>query len=270
MLSLPNFQERQGVWALKKKHRVMRVKLRAKAITFFQRAYAKLFREYAKLSYAILFPETILIHVGKSGGSSLRLALNQIGVQYSVIHVMPVPIVRERARYYLLLRSPVSRAISAFNWRYKLVVTDEVQKTRFPGEYEILKNYGSINNLAEALYTEGNANADAIADFRSIHHLKESIAYYFSVIPVSRLKSRIAGVLFQESMATDFERLFNKPLPGFSEKRNKKPIDDVLSDRAKRNLVRILESDYTTIEELFNLGFVSRETWDYVQCERRE
>lgn len=52
------------------------------------------------------------------------------------------------ASYLVVVRNPISRTLSAFNWRYKLVVEQDAQRHRFPGEYEALSRHGSLNSLA--------------------------------------------------------------------------------------------------------------------------
>lgn len=54
-------------------------------------------------------------------------------------------------KYVIVLRNPIKRFISAFNWRYKLVIDDKTQTNRFIGEKEILEHYNCVNNLAEKI-----------------------------------------------------------------------------------------------------------------------
>jgi hypothetical protein len=60
----------------------------------------------------------VLIHVGKSGGTSLRRAPEQtdLGREMHVVHIMRPPI-RPSLEYYIVARGPIGRALSAFNWR---------------------------------------------------------------------------------------------------------------------------------------------------------
>lgn len=62
---------------------------------------------------------SVLIHVGKSGGTSLRTALKEteLGAHMHVVHIRKPPI-RSNLSYYIVARGPISRAISAFNWRH--------------------------------------------------------------------------------------------------------------------------------------------------------
>lgn len=82
----------------------------------------------------------IYIHIGKCGGTSLFKTIQDSPVvarsfsRIDWVHIV-TPAYRPEASYVVVLRNPVSRALSAFNWRYRLVVEEGGQKTRFAGEY---------------------------------------------------------------------------------------------------------------------------------------
>jgi hypothetical protein len=93
------------------------------------------------------------IHVGKCAGRSLWEAIKVspvVSARFSVVHKVHVrrPTRRRADRYLIAVRNPISRALSAFNWRYWLVVETENQASRFPNEMRILRYYGNLNNLA--------------------------------------------------------------------------------------------------------------------------
>lgn len=134
--------------------------------------------------------QLVFVHVGKCGGTSVKKAWRTAGVEIHEVHIEPVK-ENAHARYIILLRDPIAREVSAFNWRVNLVVSARRplislpwvrwnwrwQRFQFDREYEILKRYGDINTLAEALYDGDTPNEEAVEDFRCIHHLKESIAF---------------------------------------------------------------------------------------------
>ena len=126
--------------------------------------------------------ELVYIHIGKCGGSSLRKAITDSTIvkeRFERVHYVHInkPPVLKNARYLIVIRNPIQRAISAFNWRYKLVVEDEVQRNRFEGEWEVLKKYGTLNNLAAALYVDQVLDLNVSNQFQIIHHLKENISF---------------------------------------------------------------------------------------------
>lgn len=203
----------------------------------------------------------IYIHIGKCGGASLWRAVKDSELvksqfkQVERIHISKPPVLR-RANYLVIVRNPIMRMISAFNWRYKLVVDDEVQKNRFEGEYEILTKYGTLNRLAESLYTNDQLNQDVADEFRTVHHLKEDIAYYLADLLPNLKREQIFCVLATETLDRDVERLLNvKSIPRTHENSSTAPKEKkYLSDIAYGNLKRFLKNDYECIERLLELN----------------
>ncbi len=193
-------------------------------------------------------PNTVLIHIGKCGGSTLRTALEQIADTFPVqiVHVEK-PIYNADHSYIIVARGPISRVISAFNWRYKLVVTDGTQHDRFKGELEVLRRYESLNTLAEALYdNDGNPNQAAHNDIRKIHHLREDISFYLSELLQQCQPEQITAVLMQENLNADIQRVFGVTA-GEREKDNSKASANTLSDQAEQNLRRFFRPDYEAL-----------------------
>lgn len=64
----------------------------------------------------------IYVHVGKCGGASVLSALQQSDLvaqfftSLTKVHLRKPPIHR-RSQYLLVVRNPIARAVSAFNWR---------------------------------------------------------------------------------------------------------------------------------------------------------
>jgi len=204
------------------------------------------------------------IHVGKCGGSTLVRILPKSPVasrQYSELahtHVR-APSYDPDDHYIISLRNPVGRAISAFNWRYKLVVTEEKQKSRFNGEWDALAQYGSLNELALALYRDDRLCEVAAAQFRTIHHLKEDIAYYLAPLLGSIRPEQVFAVLLQETLNQDI-REFLGVANNLYFRRNEDGIDPSckrLSVQAFTNLKRFLADDYRCISALQAFGALS-------------
>lgn len=213
-------------------------------------------REYGDSADSLVY-----IHIGKCGGVTLSKALdnselvNRRFTKITKVHVAKPPILR-KASYLILVRNPISRALSAFNWRYKLVVTDEEQKTRFTGEYEILKKYGTLNAIAEQLYSDGELNRDVAREFRTIHHLKEDIAFYLAELLDRISPSQIYAVFSTESLDDDIlnllgvsatEKVHENASVTDSEKK-------YLSEAASSNLRRFLAEDYRALEKLLSFS----------------
>lgn len=207
----------------------------------------------------------IYIHIGKCGGSSLWDAIQRSPVvndQFKTTHKIHIkkPPILQKARYLIVVRNPIERAISAFNWRYKLVVEDEVQVNRFKGEYDILLEYKSLNAMAEALYdTDGELNLRTNRQFRTIHHLKESIAFYLTDLLSHLYPEQLFAVLATETLDQDIANA----LQIGSVPKNHSNKDSVqseklwLSNSAKLNLHRFLADDYVCVEKLLHLARIS-------------
>jgi hypothetical protein len=211
---------------------------------------------------------TVLIHVGKCGGTTLKKAIRatEWNGAFAGVHVRRPP-VRRDLKYYILVRNPVRRAISAFSWRYRLVVEEDGQRGRFPGEYEALKKFGTLNSLAESLYSAGGA-ADIAAhrEIRKIHHLREDIDFYLGDLLRFVEPGQIVEVLTQETLNDDILRIFNYE-NRLREKHNAAKPEDAapetgaLSGVAERNLRYFFRRDYDCLMRLYCMGKISKEAF---------
>lgn len=207
-------------------------------------------------------PQTLfVVHVGKSGGTFLKKVLPLSAIiknEFSVvrtIHALKVPR-HKRSQYLILLRDPVDRSLSAFNWRYSLVVTGG-EPGRFVNEARVLNHYRSLSSLAEELYKGDELNKSAASAFNSVHHLREDISFHlealhhrispgqlYAVISQSRLNRQINEILGVEVEALPRENTSSPCLPGQA----------TLSDLARKNLLRFLEREYQFLDWLSALS----------------
>ena len=204
--------------------------------------------------------QIIYVHIGKCGGASLWRAINESTVlkdrfaRIGKVHIVRPPFLNN-ANYLIVVRNPIKRALSAFNWRYKLVVEDAEQKDRFPGEYDVLNKYTSLNALAESLYEGEVLNEAAAKDFRMIHHLREDIAFYIGSLVNKVRKDQIFGVLATETLDDDISRILGVPkVEKVHENSSQMKSEKMhLSETAYNNLRLFLKDDYTAIEKLLEL-----------------
>ena len=205
--------------------------------------------------------ELIYIHIGKCGGLSLLDAIDRspvVGQNFSTtskVHVSKPPILA-KSKYLIVVRNPISRALSAFNWRYRLVVDDAVMKDRFKGEYDILKRYGSLNTLSEALYNNGNLDKRVAKDFRAIHHLKEDISFYISDLLKKVTSDQLFAVMATEFLDQDIAR--DLGVQNVKRKNVNRPSVSKgkaeLSEKGRENLRLFLSEDYAAISKLLDLA----------------
>ncbi|MCH2094032.1 MAG: sulfotransferase family protein [Rhodobacteraceae bacterium] len=206
----------------------------------------------------------VYVHIGKCGGASLWSAIrksDRIANSFrSVrkIHVEKPPILK-RARYAIVLRNPVVRAVSAFNWRYKLVVEDG-KREKFPNEREILKKYQTINTLSENLYDADGLNTQVAHDFNHIHHLHENISFYLTDLLKSVSREQIFFVLSTETLDADVAALTGiKKVARIHENAHKTDTrKKALTTSGRANLKRFLADDYQAIEDLLSLNHTTQ------------
>ena len=205
------------------------------------------------------------IHVGKCAGRSLWEAIKVspvVSARFSVVHKVHVrrPTRRRADRYLIAVRNPISRALSAFNWRYWLVVETENQASRFPNEMRILRYYGNLNNLATGLYLSSGELDEAVArDFLSIHHLRENIDFYLGTLLPKIDASQIFGVVTTEFLAEESSALLGvDDLQRIHSHAPRVPnLMKNLDEGATRNLRRFLRPDFLVLEKLSEMVAMS-------------
>lgn len=202
----------------------------------------------------------ILIHVGKCGGLSLRNALTEsprLSRDYDKILVAHLrePPVCQNAHYMIVIRNPIKRAISAFNYTYRRVVEKGVRRSESPEEYEILKKYKTLNSLAEQLYVRGYLQHEVAADFEKIRHLHERISFYLRNFLAHVKPEQIQFVLAQETLDRDIEYILGVNnrhkihCPGAIVEIDK----TFLSDEGYFNLKRYMADDYIALKQLLSI-----------------
>lgn len=198
--------------------------------------------------------DTVFVHIGKCGGSSVIEELKKKNIKFFEKHVDTFKF-RKNKKYIIIIRNPISRFVSAFNWRYKLVVEDGVQADEYEGEKELLEKYKSANNLAESIFNENN---ELVLDFQKdkfyIHHIKEDINFYIGDLLKKCKKENILAVLATETLNDDLKRHFDIELKSHLKKNTKKTP---LSSLAVTNLVKYFEKDYDCIEKLNDMNLLT-------------
>ena len=207
------------------------------------------------------------VHIGKCGGSTVQKLLTVSPVvteNYSSFfeaHINGV-VVDSSCDFLFCLRNPIDRAFSAFEWRKKLVLEDALpdQVRRFPGEARILRHYKSLGSMARLLYrSDGRLDQAVARDFRAVHHLRESIAFYCLPLLGVLTPNNILGVVCQETLADDCARILAVDPAALQERSNasKRRIDRDLDSEAVNNLKRFLVEDYQSLAALWGLGALS-------------
>ena len=197
---------------------------------------------------------TVFIHIGKCGGSTVREELRRNNIKFIEKHLTKVKF-RKDKKYIIVIRNPIARFVSAFNWRYKLVVEDGIQENKYPGEKKLLEKYKTANNLAESIYA---SDTKPVLDFKKeefyIHHITEDIDYYIGEFLSECRRENIIAVLVTETLNDDMQLHFDIEITSHI-KENKQ--DYLLSELAIRNLTRYFEKDFKCIDTLNKMGLLT-------------
>jgi hypothetical protein len=212
----------------------------------------------------MLTPETRfdLVHVGKCGGSSVVEELRHRGFAFEHIHMRrPRPVVGRR--YVVLVRDPVARFVSAFNWRYHLLagdllpaarVQDPIARMRHRTELEFLTQFDSVNEFAERLVRHGEHEVSALTTLMHlIGHVPQGFAWYLDEL-LGRIEPRqLAGVIATERLPDDFEALFGFR-PSAARNRLDASRSTALSPQGRAHLAREFSAEYRTLGRLAELA----------------
>lgn len=201
----------------------------------------------------------VLVHIGKCGGRSVKKALarsvlwhlryRRVVVWHTLSEKRPI----EGADYVIVVRNPIRRALSAFNYRYSQVVLEDSDPREFSGEREALLRYATLNTLAEALYANGQIQEEACSAYNAIHHLgDESITEYLRPIIEAELCGQVVAVLRTESLLQDALNKMGLRV-GHKHDFGSKSVEERsrLSEKAIKNLRSFLAEDYATLKKFF-------------------
>ena len=212
----------------------------------------------------ILSKRLQFVHVGKCGGSTIVKLLSVSHVvadRYASVYESHVDgvVIDSECDYLFCLRNPVARALSAFEWRKKLVLEDACpnQVHRFSGEANVLKSYGSLSSLARSLYgQDGRLQQHVARDFDLVHHLRESISFYLNPLMGVLHSSNVLGVICQETLVEDCREILAVDASSVFERRNENRSLSVsdLDPIVLINLKRYLVQDYSCLSQLWSLG----------------
>ena len=232
-----------------------------------------------------------LIHVGKSGGSTV---VQTLGVsQYHTIK----PRFKPNEQYIIWLRNPISRFVACFNmskYHYYWHNRSEALRIRcgfpdlgnnperperpegnkipiLPSQYGYMINYfDTANEVAESLDSVDSRRKQIATSLinHAYGHLASGLGWYTdSGQFIRRHKANIYFVGRQEQMDADMNLLCDKiglprieSLKKWRENRYSPPESKLLSARAVANLKNHYKHDYAALDVLLELGFIDTAT----------
>jgi len=218
------------------------------------------------------------IHIGKTGGTTMRHILSKSKYNINVIHLSHR--INWRKKCFTWIRNPIERYVSTFNFMYK-ILTCEIPNEPLTldnciaplriGERKargyaysksldtLLVSFGTANLLAEALSDpEKKRDAEKVL---KMEHFSHDIFYYIGG-HIDDLK--FVGTC--ENMTDDIKKLcsiFNIDLEYNNERiRHNKDTDTFLSAKAIENIKQHYIRDYECIFSLFEKNLISKDTYD--------
>ncbi len=210
-----------------------------------------------------------IIHIGKCGGGSLKKELRLKNKEFEGCHCNK-PIIKEKFKYIILIRDPINRFISAFNWKMFRCTTKEgydfedLKIQDNINEIEGYKYWKDINNFAENLYDKnGNINDMALKLIENSNHLHFDINYYLEEI-LPFLNRNNCDIIRYEYYHDDINKVFN--IESISSKSHvyTKPYNKYISDKGIQNLRKFLEKDYNCFHKLRGKNIINKEYYQNI------
>jgi len=129
--------------------------------------------------------KNVFVHVGKCGGTSVRMALRSVHIDFNEIHVRVVQgcSLDSPRNWIVSVRNPIDRAVSAFNWRSPRNAGQGGSTHASTQEIEekFYACFATVNQFAEAL-GDGSACGALARKMLNEHvaHLGMGLEFYFA------------------------------------------------------------------------------------------
>jgi hypothetical protein len=201
-----------------------------------------------------------LVHVGKCGGASASIELSRHGFRFDHVHLRRPQAAADRC-YVVLVRDPIARFVSAFNWRRQLMLEggfrgseDPISRLRHDAERTLLNSFKDVNSFAEALVPRPGYDVSPILTMMQvIGHVPQGFAWYLDGLLDRITPTQLIGVVQMERFESDIERFFGfKPKARLHSNASSSVI--TLSELATTNLARVLALEYEALEKLSTLA----------------
>lgn len=218
-------------------------------------------------------PETVFLHIGKTGGTTLKRLIIKIQkrdkVEKKAVYLTHgaalenVFAVHPDLKIACIIRDPISRFVSGFNSRLRAGRPSHDRRWT-PAEASAFSYFPTAESLAIA-FSSDDARLQSAAMFamNAIAHLRRDYAHHFSsaeyvrsnadrfslVVPIDQLNEQLPtlltalGVRYQEE-DLDFKREHVAP----------KELRSDLSEEARKNLRSVLSQDYEIYNELMSIS----------------
>lgn len=214
----------------------------------------------------LLYPTgNCMVHVGKCGGSTIKYVLRGNGKEddYTIAHTFPI-FFSKNINYYLQLRHPIERLISAYNWRHTRLIIDGDQRKDDYGEYDTLKAYENLDEIARALYTNGQENKRVVKQLNRVRHVRKGIHFHINnLVKYDQARDAIKGVFCQETLSDDVMRILGHEIEIHRNVNSRAVLPKDISAEARQNLMRYAAKEYETLKTLYDWGLLPEKQYEY-------
>ena len=217
----------------------------------------------------------VFIHIGKSGGTTIRKTMKKFNIKITQIHLEQV-IYQPNTKYIIWLRDPLTRFVSAYNFASDFINNNdninEIIKSEGKRFIDLVNYFNNSNELAENIYKDklayelmsySNYDKCNIRCSNHINHINKGIAYYLNNGQFIKNYHKDIFVGTLENIENDINTLQKKL--GITElgEINSQKWDKIktnkskyLSPLAKQNLKKFYEKDYYCIELFIHYGLI--------------
>lgn len=196
-----------------------------------------------------------LVHIGKCGGGTVRKELKKNNIEFEVVHCSK-PKILENYKYIILIRDPINRFISAFNWKMFRRLDQGHKECKNSDEIEGFKYWKNINNLAEKMYnSKGNIRKSASKLIDSCNHLQKDINFYLDDL-LNHCNKNNCKVIRYEYFKEDISKVLGIHSVESNVHVYNKYYSKYLSRKGLKNLKKFLKKDYDCFNKLRDLHLI--------------
>lgn len=197
----------------------------------------------------------VIIHIGKCGGSTVMHELISNNINFEKKHVRKFKYESNKT-YVIIIRNPIQRFISAFNWRHYLV-TNNLRKFSIWGRRSLKaeKTFFNKYNNIEKFCNDLKENPMILEDFDVINHMNMDINFYLQEFIDKCPKKQILGVICTETLKDDVKNIFD--INVITHKNNNSKYNKIITDKSYEILKTYLKNDYIIIDKMYKQGWIS-------------
>jgi len=197
-----------------------------------------------------------IVHIGKCGGGTIFIECKRRKIKFQRAHLKK-PKINKESQYIILIRDPINRLISAFNWKMFRCLTKEGQLLRGKKkpyqnyhESEAFKYWKNVNNFAENIF-DNNGDLEQMASklIKHSNHLKADIFFYLEDL-LTICDSKNCQVIRYEYYHEDIRQVLGIQTVKTHNHKNNNQYSKFISQKGKENLRQFLKKDYDCFEIL--------------------